>query len=72
MCLVDAERPWDMALAEFRLLTGLSQRVPDVRINEAPRGCQMPGTINARFPGSYAAGQSLHPGLIEKLKGAKA
>jgi rhodanese-related sulfurtransferase len=33
------------------LVEGLRKLVPDVRINEAPAGKQLPGTINVTFPG---------------------
>jgi len=40
-------------LSELRqlLIQGLRNVFPDVRVNEAPVGCQMPGTVNATFPG---------------------
>ena len=34
-----------------QLIEGLRKLVPDVRINEAPAGKQLPGTINITFPG---------------------
>ncbi|MHC4914656.1 MAG: aminotransferase class V-fold PLP-dependent enzyme [Planctomycetota bacterium] len=40
-------------LAELRgrLLAGLAEKYPGVRINEAPPESQMPGSVNATFPG---------------------
>jgi len=51
-----AARRMDAELARLtelrkRLITGLREQVPDLRVNEAPEGCQMPGTVNATFPG---------------------
>jgi len=34
-----------------QFIEGLKKLVPDVRINEAPAGRQLPGTINVTFPG---------------------
>ncbi len=45
-----SEQPRLAALRE-RMLSGLRRVSPDVRINEAPAGRQMPGTVSAEFPG---------------------
>jgi cysteine desulfurase len=34
-----------------RMIEGMRKVAPDVVINEAPAGCQMPGTVSATFPG---------------------
>ena len=50
-------------LLELRklMIDGMRSLAPDVRINEAPGSCQMPGSINATFPGK--SGLSILAGL---------
>jgi cysteine desulfurase len=45
---VEQER---LAGLRARLLSGLRRICPDARVNEAPAGCQMPGTLSLVFPG---------------------
>jgi rhodanese-related sulfurtransferase len=47
---MDSEPPRLAKLRE-RLVTGLRRVFPSVRVNEAPAGRQMPGTVSAEFPG---------------------